>query len=311
MRAGAHALSLLSVPLNVHAMQALAERPLSLVELRRAVGSPPQTTIRGQLRILAAAGVVERCGESGVQAVSYKLTRQGEELLAVAEVLRAWLLAATEGPIQLTSVAARSSTKALAEGWSSAIVRALAARPLSLTELSRLISGFSYPTLERRLGAMRMAGLVESRPGNGRGTPYAVTDWLRRAIAPIAAAARWERRHLPAGTEPIRRIDIEAAFLLALPLTSLPEDRSGTCRLAVHTSSGAKHHRAGVVVGVESGRIVSCVTRLDAPVDASIAGSASTWINAVLERDGIGLKVSGRRRLALALEEGIHQALVG
>jgi DNA-binding HxlR family transcriptional regulator len=303
---------MLSVPLNVHVLRALANGPLSLIDLRRAVGSPPQTTMRGHLRVLADAGVLERRRHSGFPGpVDYELARPGQELLGVAALLEAWLLDSPEGPIQLGSVAAKSSTKALAEGWSSGIVRALSAKPLALTELSRLITGLSYPSLERRLGAMRMAGLIERCAGAGRGTPYAVTEWLRRAIAPLAAGARWERKHLSEETSPIRRIDIEAAFLLVLPLVTLSEEHSGVCRLAVDTSNGSQHRQAGVIVEIQEGRVASCVTRLDAGADASALGSASAWISAVLERDGARLELAGRRRLAAAVGEGLHKALFG
>ncbi len=43
------------------------------------------------------------------------------------------------------------------------MLRALAAGSLSLTELDRLIGALSYPSLERRLVAMRLAGLVGAR----------------------------------------------------------------------------------------------------------------------------------------------------
>jgi hypothetical protein len=45
-RAGAVALSLLSAPLNVHLLQALEDGSLPLIDLRRAVGSPPQRSMR-------------------------------------------------------------------------------------------------------------------------------------------------------------------------------------------------------------------------------------------------------------------------
>ena len=59
---------------------------------------------------------------------------------------------APEGPLALGSSTAKSAIKALVEGWGTNMIRALAARPLSLTELNGLISGLSYPSLERRLG---------------------------------------------------------------------------------------------------------------------------------------------------------------
>jgi DNA-binding HxlR family transcriptional regulator len=312
LRAGAHALSLLATPLNAEILQALAGGPVALVDLRMAAGVPPPTTMRMHLRALSEAGIVERRQQREFPSpVEYELTRAGQDLVAVATALQDWLKASPQGPVELGSNVAKSSTKALADGWSSGIVRALASRPLALTELSRLISNLSYPSLERRLGAMRVTGLVERRSVNGRGRPYEISRWLRLASAPLAAAARWERKYLRDDTPPIRRLDIEAAFLLALPLVSLSEDRSGVCRLAVDTSQGSQHRQAGVLVRFQGGRMSNCVTRVEGSVDASAAGSASAWMGAVSRGSPSRLDLGGDRELARSLVEGIHRSLFG
>lgn len=311
MRAGAHALSLLAVPLNVHVLQALTEEPRTLTDLRGAVGSPPQTTIRGQLRALTEAGIVERRRAPEFPgSVDYELGKPGRELLGVAAVSRAWLLESPQGPIQLGSVGAKGTIKALVEGWSSTILRILAAKPLSLTELNRLIPSLNYPSLERRLGALRLAGMIEPCPGSGRGTPYAVTPWLRRAIGPLAAAARWERQHLPEQTAAIRRTDIDAAFLLAVPLVNLPAERSGTCRLVAEMRNGDGEQRlAGVRVTVEEGRVASCVSKLEGDANAWASGSAADWLRAVIDADRGKLELGGDCELALNLVEGLNDVL--
>ena len=67
-------MSLLSLPLHVHVLRALEEEPLALIDLRRAVGSPPQTTMRGHLRSLTEAGILERRRESDFPgSVDYEL----------------------------------------------------------------------------------------------------------------------------------------------------------------------------------------------------------------------------------------------
>jgi DNA-binding HxlR family transcriptional regulator len=311
VRAGAHALSLLSVPLNAHVLQALAEQPRSLVDLRRAAGSPPQTTMRGHLRVLTEAGILERRRQNDFPgSVDYELGPPGRDLLVVAAVLQDWLAASPEGPIELGSPASKSAIKALVEAWSAGVVRALAARPLSLTELSSIIPGLSYPSLERRLGAMRLAGQIQRCPGDGRGRPYIVTDWLRRAIAPFAAAAGWERQYLPDETAPIAKLDVESAFLLTVPLLDLSREQSGVCRLAVESQNGNGEHRlAGVMVGVEEGRIASCVSRLEGKAASSATGSAAAWLRAVIEEDTAKLEVGGDWGLASALVDGLHGAL--
>ncbi len=309
-RAGAQALSLLAVPINVEVLQALAKQNMSLVDLRRAVGSPPQTTMRCYLRTLREIDVLtKRRRDDFPGVVDYELTDTGRDLLVVAEVLQAWLAEAPEGPLALGSPAAKSAIKALVEGWATNMVRALAAKPLSLTELDRLIANLSYPSLERRLAAMRLAGQVEARPGPGRSTPYALTDWLRRAVAPLGAAARWERLHTAEGTAPITRVDAEAAFLLAVPLLDLPANLSGICRLGVEVRNGSGQRLAGVLVGVKQGRIASYASQVRGDATAWAHGSGSAWLRAIIEHDVSRLEVGGDRRLADALLDGLHSAL--
>jgi DNA-binding HxlR family transcriptional regulator len=243
--------------------------------------------------------------------LEYELTGPGRELLFVAGALESWLGRAAERPLPIDSGAAKAATKALTEGWSSTMVRALAAGPLSLTELDGVIGSFSYPSLERRLAAMRLAGLVEAQPANGRGRPYGVTEWLRRGVAPLAGAARWERRHLPRQTAPVGRLDIEAAFLLTLPLLQLPAKLSGTCRMAAEIPDGDGRRLAGATVEVERGRIASCATQLQAGAGAWALGSPAAWLNAVIESDVDCLELGGDRRLAMALLSGLHGVLFG
>jgi len=266
--------------------------------------------MRMHLRVLTDTQILERRQQREFPGpVEFELTRRGHELLEVGRVLQEWLRTSPHGQLELGGTATKGLTNALAEGWSAGIVRALASRPLSLTELSRLITGLSYPSLERRLGAMRSAGLIQRCEANGRGRPYELTPWMRRAVVPLAAAARWERKYLEEEQPPIRRLDIEAAFLMALPLASLPAGCSGVCRLAVDTSSASKHRQAGVLARIDSGRLTSCVTRLDGKVDASVTGSAASWMSAISHRQPLRLDLAGNRDLAVTLVESLRSGL--
>jgi DNA-binding HxlR family transcriptional regulator len=303
---------MLATPLNILALRALEDGPQRQVDLRRAAGSPAQTTLRAHLKGLSDAGALVGHRFNRFPGVlEFELTEAGRNLLDVAAVLERWLASRTWGPISLGSAAAKAAVKALADGWSTTIVRALAAGPLSLTELDRVIAALNYPSLERRLAAMRLAGQIEAKPGNGRGTPYAATDWLRQGVAPLAAASQWERRHLPQTTTPLTRIDTEAAFLLAMPLVRLPSDVSGSCRLAVEIANGKQHKLAGVMVDVEDGRISSCATRLEGCPDAWTSGSSSAWLAALIEGDTDRLELGGNGHLARALLGGLHEGLFG
>jgi DNA-binding HxlR family transcriptional regulator len=299
VRAGAFALSLLSVPLNVHVLQALEAEPRSLTNLCRAVGSPPQTTLRKHLQTLHRLGVISKQrGPKFPGTVDYELADPGRDLLQVAAILQNWLSACADGPLTLGALGSKGTIKALVEGWSSTLIRAFAGRALSLTELDALISGLSYPSLERRLASMRMAGLVRRCQGRGRGTPYVVTDWLRLAVAPLAAAVRWERRHVPAEATPVGRLDIETGFLLSVPLVQLPSGQSGVCRLAVETSNGGERRLAGVLVGIEEGSVAYCRARLEGNATAWASGPTAVWLRAVLEHDTDALEVGGDCDLA-------------
>jgi len=70
----------------------------------------------------------------------------------VADTVEAWLARAPAGPIPLGSEVAKAAIKALVDGWEATMLRALAARPLSLTEFDSLIAGLSYPALEEAGG---------------------------------------------------------------------------------------------------------------------------------------------------------------
>lgn len=279
-RAGAVALSLLAAPLNYHILKTLEGESKALLDLRRAVGSPPQSTMRLYSRTLTEQGIIDRRRRAEFPgSAEYLITDSGRDLLDVANVLQDWLRVAPEEPILLGSPMAKSATKALVEGWSTNIIRALAARPLSLTELNRLIPKVSYPSLERRLGAMRLAGLVEPHPGDGRGTPYAATEWLRRAVVPIAYAAGWERQYRLKDSKPIGRLGVEAAFLLAIPLLEMPPDFKGKYRLAVEVQGGTSPVFAGVLVCFEEGKVISCSSRLEGEVEGWAGGAPEAWLS--------------------------------
>jgi len=297
----------LAAPLNVHILQTLEQEPKTLLDLRQAVGSPPQSTMRLYSRTLSEQGIIDRNRTSGFPgSVQYELTQAGRDLIAVARVLEAWLATAPAGPISIGTTASKSATKALVEGWSTNIVRAIAARPLSLTELNTVIPRVSYPSLERRLGSMRLAGLLEPLPSERRGTPYGATDWLRQATVPVAAAAAWERRHRSLNAQPIGRLAVEAAFLLAMPLLEMPTELAGRCRLAVEVQGGSSPIFAGVLVSIEAGRMILCTSRLDGSIDGWVSGSPDAWLRRMGGVSQNGLELGGDVALPELLLRGLE-----
>lgn len=316
VRAGGTVLTLIASPLSVPILRAHIDGPLRLPDLRERLGGAAQTTLRGQVGNLRGIGALERQVRGGMPyTVENKLTDVGRGVLAVAAVVEAWLLRAPQGPLALGSEPAKGAIRALVGGWGSTMLRALAARPLALTELSSVIGDHSYPALERRLSAMRAARQVEPRPGGGRGQkPYGVTEWTRQAVAPLVAAGRCECEYMSATTEPLARIDIEAAFLLAVPLVDLDVTRSGSCLLAVDTTSACHaevaDRLAGVHVEVEGGAVTSCHSRLEREPGTWALGSVDSWVDAILEGRTERLRIGGvDPALAREVIDAIHHSL--
>ena len=318
VRAGGTVLSLIAAPLSVPILQAHIDGPLRLPDLRERIGGAAQTTLRGQIGNLRGIGALERHVRGGMPyTVENELTAVGRGVLAVAEIVEAWLARAPQGSIPLGSESAKGAIRALIGGWGSTMLRALAARPLSLTELSSVINDHSYPALERRLSAMRAARQLEPRPNGDRGAkPYGVTEWTRQAVAPIAAAGRCECKYLARSADPFARLDIEAAFLLAVPLVDLDVTRSGSCLLAVDTGSAAAgqppaDRLAGIHVEVEQGTIMACSSRLERDPNTWALGSTSAWVETILDGRTDRLRIGGNGlKLVNELIERLHRALM-
>lgn len=311
-------LSLIAAPLSVPILQAHIDGPLRLPTLRERIGGAAQTTLRGQVGNLRGIGALERHVRGGMPyTVENELTAVGRGVLAVAAVVEAWLARAPQGSIILGSEPAKGALRALIGGWGSTMLRALAARPLSLTELSSVIKDHSYPALERRLSAMRAARQLEPYPGGDRGAkPYGVTEWTRQAVAPIAAAGRCECKYLAGSASPFTRLDIEAAFLLAVPLVDLDVTHSGSCLLAVDTGASASgkppaDRLAGVNVEVEQGAIKACHSRLESDPSTWALGSTGVWIDAILDGRTDRLRIGGdQAKLVDELIGRLHLALI-
>jgi hypothetical protein len=137
------------------------------------------------------------------------------------------------------------------------------------------------------------------KPPAGSGRP------LLRLRLPVC----WERRCATTPASSIGQLDVEATFLLAIPLLDLPRDLSGVCRLAVEIRNGSEPAYAGAMVTVEGGRAASCLTRLSGDADAWAAGTALDWLCWVNSHDGHEVELGGDTTLAVALGMGLRQAL--
>jgi DNA-binding HxlR family transcriptional regulator len=315
IRAGSRVLSVFENPLNALILRAHADGPLRLTDLQDKVGWSAQTTVRAAVSGLRGLDALTKIQVgASPYAVATALTPAGEEMLFVADEVEAWLTLCPDGPVPPQSAEAKAAVKALAGGWGSTLMRALANRPFTLTELDSLIPDVSYPALERRMAWMRSTGQIEPVEKDGRGTPYVVTEWLRQAIAPLCAAGRCERRHMASQSGPITAVEVEASFLLALPLVPLPPGLSGACMLAVQTDPAEPGERepglAGVTVEVERGEIRSCAPQVRSEPSTWAVGAPETWLDVVIDGQIDDLRIGGAHpQLALDLATGIHLAL--
>lgn len=272
LRAGAQALSLAADPVNREILLAMSNR------------------------------VLEMGGRS------YTVSNEGHEALFVSATIERWLARAPDGPIEYGTALARRAVAALVEGWSAAVVHALAREPMTAPELDTAIDGLDRRRLHRHLTAMRGIGMVEAL-GEGDGTLYGMTAWLRFGIAPLIASARLERRKDIAGATPVDGFDVEAGFRMALAVAELPEELSGTCHLRLNLDEDREDRRSGVTAEVDRGRIVAARPGFDADADASAAGTLDGWLDTVIDPSTKAVRTGGDAWLTDAVVGAIHGAL--
>lgn len=275
------------------------------------MGWAAEATIRGAAKNLRDVGSLEkRAADHASNAVATALTPAGEEMLVVSETLEHWLKQCPKGPIAIDDDHVKVAVKALAEGWNSTLMRAIANAPLTLTEISSLIPDVSYPALERRIEWMRATGQISALPREPRGTPYVPTAWLGQAISPIAVAARCERRYVE-DAPPITDVEIEAAFLLTLPLVELPATAHGSCVLVSRTDpidgGDPDLQLAGITVEVSKGQITSSTFSTDSEPNTWAIGTSDHWLEAFIDKRLENLRIGGANpQLPLELIQAIH-----
>lgn len=314
VRAGARVLSIFNNPLNTLVLRAHAQGAKRHRHLQETARSYAEATIRDAVNNLCELGALERREvREARKGAATSLTPAGEEILAVADALERWLDCCPTGPIELVDGTAGVAVKALAEGWNSTLLRELAIAPRTITEMSGLIPGVSYPAVERRVRWMRSVGQIAPLPKESRGVPYVAEDWLRFGVGPLVLASRCEARYME-GAPPFTDTELETLFLLALPLVNLAPTLYGGCVLAgVESSVGAEESVdvAGVEVEVSEGVVIHVAPAdLEADPSSWALGTPEAWLDAAVE-GGLGdLRIGGRSpRLARTLSRGIHSSL--
>jgi DNA-binding HxlR family transcriptional regulator len=276
MRAGAQLLLMAADPINRGILRTVLEHPLEIAPGQR-----------------------------------YEVSSGGREMLFVAFIVERWLQHAPEGPLHFESRETERAVVALAEGWSATVMHVLARGPHTFEELHHEAEDLGREELGDHLEAMQSAGLVESLSKEGEGTIYAATEWLRAGIAPLIASARLERNNPRENMAPIDNLDVEAGFMLSLSQVELRRELSGVCRLGLNLDEEESSPMTGVTVEIDQGLIISCEPGIKKPANAWAAGTASQWLDTVIEPDADLVRTGGDRWLTRALLVQLHEALFG
>jgi DNA-binding HxlR family transcriptional regulator len=258
--------------------------------------------------------VLRKVSEGPVEWSAEKIAQilpSGEEVLFISFTIEQWLQKAPGGAMAIDSAEGKRAVPALAGGWSATLVHALAMAPRSLPELEREVPGLGAAPLRRHLEPMIELGLVEAGAGDGEGTIYRATDWLRAGIAPLIAAARFERRYAAAQTPPIEPLDVEAGFLMALPLVGLPIGAGGICRMVFDLPVHGEATPVGVMAQIEHGSITAVSTAPGEDFHASLRGPPTAWLDSVINPLASRLYPEGDEDLATDMLVGLHEVLFG
>jgi DNA-binding HxlR family transcriptional regulator len=306
LRAGGRALLLLADPVSVSILHHLASGSLESTELFNRVEHVSRSTYFDRMRDLEELSLVARRRRADVPPVAECwLTGSGQRLLPVAALLDEWLDRAPEGPLKLGEPYATAAIKALAVGWGSTLLRWLAERPRSLTELEPLVDGLGYRKLERTVRDLIQADLAERVAVKGRLNPYGVTLWARQAAGPLTAAMRWERHEIAKRSASVGSMEAEGALLLGLPLIDLPAGASGTCALLVDADAAGRKSLAGVVVRLMDGCPISWeaareleLESVKLEADCWVWGSTLAWLSTSTDSPGALLHMGGNTDLA-------------
>lgn len=192
-------------------------------------------------------------------------------------------------------------------GWSATVTHALAREPLTLAELDEVVTLLERETVEEHIEAMESIGLVEAETVDGE-TRYAPTEWLRRGLAPLAAAARLELHFPEEDIAPPDILDVEASFQLSLRLLQLPPWLRGSCRLGVELPDDPPLV-AGATVQVDGGSVVASSPLLEESPDTWATGSPQDWLDTLLNPEASAIAPGGDVELAEALVLNLHEAL--
>jgi DNA-binding HxlR family transcriptional regulator len=195
--------------------------------------------------------------------------------------------------------------------WTLLIVRDLAAGPRRFVELQRVLPGISTEQLRSRLNRMVADGMLTRK--RYREVPprvdYELTERARELMPILGELARWGYEWAWSAPRSSESVDVGAIFRLAPGLVRTAPGTQGTVEFRVDDAK--EGGEAASYLFTASGEQVTIEERAGAQPDARVSGSVAAWVAAFApDRDRDGLNVTGDRRLAEGLLDGLAASSV-
>lgn len=261
-----------------------------------------RTTLYNHVAQLFTLGIVVKRESPGPPwRVFYELGPNGAEFYAL---LRAW--ADTLGYLPNASW---NAPLHFAEAWAAGVVPTLVGGSLTKAQVIALCS-------HRATGA-QVERLLRQLYGEGFlircGHRYTIADAARHAIGELAAAARFERRHMHADAASITVTDGINALRGALPLVTLPGYADGLCEFVVRATEVDPGPRAAACwAEIRAGRVIASDTGNAPSATTTWAqGTIEDWLAAIIDRRAALLRPAGERRLGNGVIHELHAQLYG
>jgi DNA-binding HxlR family transcriptional regulator len=304
---GSETLRLLGYPAVRELLADLARRSRRPGHLDREHEVASSTLHRHLPELLAIGAISRRVVPGPPRQVFYGLGPAGPEL---CRLLAAWLALLPAAP---GAGADWRAALGFAEAWAAGLVQALFDGPLTLPEIEvALAPAPGAPTthqLRRLVASATAAGFLHAE-GPRAAERHALAERGRYAVGELAAAARFERLHMPALAVPVTAADVVGALRSHLPLLELPAGIEGICEFAIDADPGQGGPVAMAWAQVGGGRVVASGAGPPPRPAASWArGGIEDWIRAVIEHRPGGLRAAGERALGRAVIDALHARL--
>lgn len=186
----------------------------------------------------------------------------------------------------------------MGDKWTLLIVRDLLSGPRRFVELQRVLPGISTEQLRSRLNRMVADGMLTRK--RYREVPprvdYELTERSRELAPVLGRLARWGYEWAWGPPRPHERVDLGAIFRLLPGLAPETNELTGTVQITVSDGRGddPADYRVTLIPGA-----AQITEGGEGPSDAQVAGSVSTWVQALSPVGARGgLAVTGDVRLA-------------